>query len=129
VSPRQTQTTGIQIAWCCRACGNFYVLALGFCRRCYDRRRRSEEFFGGFRELVLTRDGCCQVCLGLESLVVHHRRPGRDKPSWQITVCRRCHVRLHRRSQLPADYGELFFRLWQEQHPGWPAQLRLPLVS
>jgi 5-methylcytosine-specific restriction endonuclease McrA len=104
-------------------------VARSCCRRCYDRRRRSDAYFGGYRELVLTRDGCCQVCLALERLVVHHRRPGKDKPTLQIALCRRCHVRIHRRYQLPGSYEELFFTLWQEQHPGWPAQLRLPLVT
>ena len=117
-----------QTAWCCRACGSCSVLARGWCRRCYDRRRRSDTFFGGYREGVLIRDGCCQVCLALDGLVVHHRRPGTDKPTLQIALCRGCHVRVHRRYQLPGDYEELFFRLWQEQHRGWPAQLRLPLA-
>ena len=105
------------------------MLARGWCRRCYDRRRRSDLFFGGFRDVVLARDGCCQVCLAFERLVVHHRRPGRDKPALQIALCRGCHLRVHRRHQLPGDYGELFFRLWREQHPGRPAQLRLPLAA
>jgi 5-methylcytosine-specific restriction endonuclease McrA len=104
-------------------------LARGCCRRCYDRRRRSAKYFGGYREAVLTRDGCCQVCLAFEPLVVHHRRPGTDKPTLQIALCRRCHVRVHRRHQLPREYGELFFRLWQEQHRGRPAQLRLPFAA
>jgi 5-methylcytosine-specific restriction endonuclease McrA len=85
--------------------------------------------FGGHRETVLRRDGCCQVCLARERLVVHHRRPGTEKPAWHITLCRRCHLQLHRRRQLPGVYGEVFFRLWREQHPGSPAQLRLPLAT
>ena len=52
-----------QPAWWCRACGAVSVIALGWCRPCYDRRRHSRRFFGGFRETVLTRDRCCQVCL------------------------------------------------------------------
>jgi len=86
------------------------------------------RFFGGQREAVLERDGACQVCLADHPLLVHHRRPGTERPLWQITLCLRCHVRLHRRRQLPGEYSDLFFRLWREQHPGCPAQLRLPLV-
>lgn len=104
------------------------LVARGWCRRCYDRQRHSVRFFGGYREQVLTRDRCCQVCGAGQRLVVHHRRPGTDRPGLQITLCVRCHVRLHRRRQLPGHYGELFFRLWREQHRGRPAQLRLPLT-
>jgi len=118
-----------QTAWWCRACGSAELIALGWCRRCYDRKRHSRRFFGGFREAVLTRDGCCQLCLTGQRLVVHHRRPGTEKPAWQITLCRGCHARLHRRQQLPGVYGALFFRLWREQHPRSPAQLCLPLAA
>ncbi len=117
-----------QLAWWCRACGSAPLVAGGWCRRCYDRRRHSRRFFGGHRETVLTRDGCCQVCLADRGLVVHHRQPGTERMQWQITVCVRCHARVHRRHQLPGDYSDLFFRLWREQHPGRPAQLRLPLA-
>jgi hypothetical protein len=62
-------------------------------------------------------------------LLVHHRRPGSEKPARQITLCVHCHPRLHRRHQLPGVYGELFFRLWRELHPRAPAQLCLPLAA
>ena len=119
-----------QLAWYCRACGSATLIALGWCRRCYDRRRHSRLFFGGHREAVLIRDGCCQLCLAPEGLVVHHRRRlAQNRPADQIAVCRRCHARLHRRGQLPGVYSDLFFRLWREQHPHTPAQLRLPLAA
>jgi len=118
-----------QAAWWCRACGNPALVARGVCRACYDRRRRSRLFFGGFREQVLGRDRCCRVCLADRQLLVHHRRPGKEKPAWQITLCRGCHARLHRRGQLPGVYNALFFRLWREQHPRSPAQLCLPLAA
>ncbi len=123
-----------QRAWWCCACGSDALLARGLCRACYDRRRRSELYFGGYRETVLTRDGCCQTCMAVEQLVrerliVHHRRPGSNKPAAHITLCRRCHVRLHRRRQLPGFYSDLFLRLWLEQHPAGPVQLRLPLAA
>ncbi|MDQ2842869.1 MAG: HNH endonuclease [Acidobacteriota bacterium] len=109
-------------------------MARGFCRVCYDRRRRSQIFFAGHREAVLRRDGCCQTCLAeeqlvLRALIVHHRRPGCNQPAVHITLCRGCHARVHRRQQLPGFYSELFFRLWREVHPGAPAQLRLPLAA
>ncbi len=75
------------------------------------------------------RDRCCRVCLTELGLVVHHRRPGTNRPVDQIALCRRCHARLHRRRQLPGEYSDLFFRLWREQHPGRPAQLRLRLAA
>ena len=123
-----------QRAWWCCACGSDALLARGLCRACYDRRRHSELYFGGYRETVLTRDGCCQTCLAVEQLVrerllVHHRRPGSNKPAAHITLCRRCHVRVHRRRQLPGFYSDLFLRLWLEQHPASPVQLRLPLAA
>jgi hypothetical protein len=123
-----------QPAWWCHACGSAALVARGLCRACYDRRRRSGQHFAGHREAVLTRDLCCQTCLAdarivARALVVHHRQPGVNKPAAHITLCRRCHVRVHRRNQLPGWYSDLFFRLWQELHPGAPAQLRLPLAS
>jgi hypothetical protein len=116
-----------QPAWWCRACGSPELLAHGFCRPCYDRRRRSALQFGGFRETVLARDGCCQLCLSRQQLLVHHRQPGKNRPALHITLCRRCHAPLHRRHQLPGFYSELFLQLWREQHRHSPVQLRLPL--
>jgi hypothetical protein len=110
-------------------------VARGWCRACYDQHRRSALLFGGHRDAVLQRDRCCQLCVAEERrvipspLVVHHRRPGVNRPQLQIALCPRCHVRLHRRRQLPGVYSEVFFRLWRELHPGVPAQLRLPLAA
>jgi 5-methylcytosine-specific restriction endonuclease McrA len=124
-----------QTAWCCRACGSAALLARGFCRACYDRRRHSLRYFGGHRESILARDRCCQTCLSesgrvlASPLVVHHRRPGNNQPALHIALCRSCHLRVHRRRQLPGLYSDLFFRLWRELHPSVPAQLRLPLAA
>ncbi len=118
-----------QSAWWCHACGNPFLVARGLCRACYDRRRHSEQCFAGHRETVLTRDGCCQLCLSNQRLVVHHRRPGTNRPGSHITLCRRCHVPVHRRRRLPGFYSDLFFRLWREQHPRSLAQLCLPLAA
>jgi hypothetical protein len=114
-----------QAAWCCRSCGSAALLARGLCRACYDRRRCSEQFFGGYRETLLTRDSCCQLCLSEERLLVHDRQPGRNRLASQITLCRRYHVPVHHRHQLPGFYSDLFLRLWREQHPNRPVQLRL----
>jgi hypothetical protein len=123
-----------QPAWWCRLCGSAALVARGYCRACYDRCRHSDTCFAGHRDAVLTRDGCCQTCLAearvvAQALIVHHRRPGVNRPGVHITLCRRCHQRIHRRQQLPGFYSDLFFRLWREVHPGTPAQLRLPLAA
>jgi hypothetical protein len=118
-----------QPVWRRRSCGRAVLLARRFCRRCYDRRRHSERYFGGYREAALTRDGCRQPCLARTRLVVHGRRPGCNRPTLHITLCLRCHVRIHRRQQLPGFYCDLFFRLGREAHPATPAQLRLPLAA
>ena len=124
-----------QRAWWCGVCGSGTLLARGYCRACYDRRRHSLRYFGGLRERVLERDRCCPLCLEergrvIESrLVVHHRRPGSNQPKLHIALCRRCHLEIHRRRQLPGLYSDLFFCLWRELHPDRPAQLRLPLAA
>lgn len=102
---------GQQAAFWCRSCGSDALLAGGLCRACYDRRRHSHRFFGGQRERVLRRDGCCQLCLARERLLVHHRHPGQN-----------------RRHSLPDVYSELFLQLWREQHPELPVQGRLFLL-
>lgn len=114
-----------QVSFCCRHCGGLTLLAGGLCRGCYDRARHSRLHFAGCREQVLARDRCCQLCLAEEKLLVHHRRPGAERPALQITLCRRCHTRLHRLLRLPGQYSALFWILWREQHPHLPAQLAL----
>ncbi len=118
-----------QQAWWCRVCADPSLAVGGLCRRCYNRQRRNATYFGGFREQVLARDRACRLCIAREKLVVHHRRPGVNRPALQITLCIPCHVRLHRRRQLPGFYSDLFLRLWCEIHPGLPVQLRLPLAA
>jgi hypothetical protein len=119
----------MQSAFWCRACERTDLYAHGWCRPCYDRHRHSEQYFGGHREAVLTRDGCCQLCLAPQRLLVHHRRPGQNRPALQITLCRRCHVPIHRRYRLPGFYSDLFLQLWRELHPDLPIQLCLPLAA
>ena len=52
----------------------------------------------------------CVVCCSPSRLVVHHRAPGQNEPNLLVTLCVRCHVRLHK-------------ALWKEQ----PVQLQLEL--
>jgi hypothetical protein len=125
---RAGRLPGQQAAFWCRSCGSDALVAQGLCRTCYDRRWHSLRYFGGLRDRVLERDRCCQLCLSEKRLVVHHRQPGQNRPALQITLCRRCHVPIHRRHQLPGVYSELFLQLWREQHPQAPVQLRLPLA-
>jgi hypothetical protein len=113
----------------CRRCAHPSRAAAGLCRRCYDRERRNAIHFGGFRDQVLERDRACRLCVAGERLVVHHRQPGLNRPDLQITLCRRCHLRVHRRQGLPGFYSDLFLRLWCEIHPDLPVQLRLPLAA
>jgi hypothetical protein len=116
---------GQQAAFWCRCCGRDALVAQGLCRACYDRRRHSLRCFAGQRDRVLSRDGCCQLCGSRERLLVHHRVPGHNRPALHITLCRRCHVPVHRRHALPGVYSDLFLQLWREQHPKFPVQGRL----
>ena len=45
------------------ACGSLDVVARGMCPRCLARQHHDKEYFGGYQEHVLTRDGwTCQGC-------------------------------------------------------------------
>src|ERR1700686_4694120 len=85
---------------------------LGCCRLCYQRRYHSSRWFGGLRELILKRDRFkCRVCGVGRRLVVHHRDE-RNARSWLITLCIRCHVRLHRSLRLRYWGPETLLGLW-----------------
>lgn len=66
----------------------------------HDREKRN---YDGKREAVLRRDkGRCRVCLKYGNIVHHddgngrgHKRPN-NKMKNLITVCRACHVRIHK---------------------------------
>ena len=60
-------------------------------------------------------------------LVVHHRDE-RNAKSLLITLCIRCHVRLHRSRRLRYWVPEALLRLWCELHPAAPLQLQLPFA-
>ena len=102
------------------------ALARGLCRPCYDRQRLARLRFAGHREPVLNRDARrCAVCSSPERLVVHHRAPGQNEANLLVTLCVRCHVRLHKAERLPALVPDLLLTLWAEQHPEHPLQLQL----
>ena len=106
-------------------CGRDLPSVAGLCRRCYFAAWRSRSYFGGYRDRILARDGCCQVCGGESGLCVHHRRPANNDEELLIAVCRACHARLHKRYQLPGWAPPLLIALWEEQHAGSPVQLQL----
>ena len=66
-------------------------------------KRQDEEYFGGQREAVLTRDGnrcavpgCTTLKRGKRSIAVHHRKPGTSDPKLMITLCLACHAKVTR---------------------------------
>ena len=105
-------------------CGNARVLALGLCATCYTLKRQDEEYFGGQREAVLTRDGnrcavpgCITLKRGKRSIAVHHRKPGNSDPKLMITLCLACHAKVTRTLHLRREWPPLLRTLWREQHP------------
>lgn len=119
---------GEQLALLC-ACGKrpIAVKRWGCCRACYDRRHHSLRFFGGLRERVLQRDRCrCRGCGVSSALVVHHRAPDNQAASL-ITLCIRCHMRVHRSFGSRYWFPQVLLRLWRELHRREPVQLQLAL--
>ena len=113
----------VQRSICC-PCGNDQVLALGLCATCYTLKRQDEEYFGGQREAVLTRDGkrcavpgCTTLKRGKWSIAVHHRKPGNSDPKLMITLCLACHAKVTRTQYLQRKWPPLLRMLWREQHP------------
>jgi hypothetical protein len=115
----------VQLSFLC-PCGKRIALkALGCCRSCYDRRHHSLRFFGGLRERVLERDRFrCRGCSKRSALVVHHR-DRRNRADLLVTLCIRCHIRIHHSSGLRYWFSEMLVRLWRELHPNDPVQLQL----
>jgi hypothetical protein len=100
---------------------------MGCCSLCYYRQYHSWRWFGGLREAVLKRDRfSCRACGARRYLVVHHRE-ARNEKSLLITLCIRCHARLHRSRRLRYWVPEVLLGLWCELHPRGPVQLQLPL--
>ena len=113
----------MQRSICC-PCGNDKVLALGLCATCYTLKRQDEEYFGGHREAVLTRDGnrcavpgCTTLKRGKRSIAVHHRKPGNSDPKLMIALCLACHAKVTRTQYLQREWPPLLRMLWREQHP------------
>ena len=83
------------------------------------------RFFGGLREKVLERDRYrCRACGGRGRLVVHHRASS-NSSALLVTLCIRCHTRIHRGSGLKHWLAGTLLRLWRELHRRAPVQLRL----
>jgi hypothetical protein len=115
----------MQLSFLC-PCGERIALkTLGCCRSCYDRRHHSLRFFGGLRERVMERDRFrCRGCGKRSALVVHHR-DRLNRADLLVTLCIRCHMRIHRSSGLGYWFSEMLARLWRELHPNDPVQLQL----
>ena len=125
----------IQRSICC-PCGNDKVLALGLCATCYTLKRQDEEYFGGKREAVLSRDGnrcavpgCTTLKRGKRSIAVHHRKPGNSDPKLMITLCLACHAKVTRTQHLEKDWPPLLRTLWREQHPKGHEQVQIDFTS
>jgi hypothetical protein len=117
-----------QLSFLC-ACGKRLIelKTLGCCRRCYDRRYHSLRLFGGMRERVLERDRFrCRVCGARQRLLIHHR-DRHNEPKVLVTLCSRCHVRIHRSLGVRHWLSGLLLKLWREPHRHEPMQLRLAL--
>jgi hypothetical protein len=56
--------------------------------------------------------------------VVHHRDQS-NCVKLLVTLCIRCHIRIHRSSSLRYWFSEMLMRLWRELHPSDPVQLQL----
>lgn len=69
-----------------------------------QRLAREQRHFSGNRQAVLKRDDYkCRQCSATEKLVVHHEdKNGRGRPDPNnemdnlITLCRSCHIQVHR---------------------------------
>jgi hypothetical protein len=125
MGPIEGRGQAVQLSFLC-PCGSRIALKnLACCRSCYDRRHHSLRFFGGLRERVLVRDRFrCRGCGKRSALVVHHR-DRRNRTNLLVTLCIRCHVRIHRSSGLKYSFSQILVRLWRELHPNAPMQLQL----
>jgi hypothetical protein len=89
--------------------------------------RHSVRFFGGMRERVLERDRFrCRACGTERRLLVHHRTLN-NEPQVLVTLCIRCHVRIHRSLGVRYWLSGLLLKLWRELHQDEPLQLLLAL--
>src|SRR5579863_7814580 len=116
----------VQVALFEEACGcGLTAVKRGLCSRCYAKGWYDRRHFGGHRQAVLERDGWqCRGCEGRELLIVHHRT-GEQSPAQMITLCARCHARVHRLQAIRYWVSPVLLMLWEEQHPNQPLQLQL----
>lgn len=75
----------------------------------------NKERYNGYYYIVLKRDECkCRLCGSIENLCVHHidgfseEKPQNSEANKMITLCRSCHIRIHRREgfDIPSDILE-----------------------
>jgi len=118
---------GITQILCACGTGPIEMKTLVCCRRCYDRRHHSLRFFSGMREHVLERDRFrCRACGQQRRLLVHHPDL-HNEPKLLVTLCSRCHVRIHRSLGVRCWLSGLLLKLWRELHQHEPVQLPLRL--
>jgi hypothetical protein len=114
------------------ACGRGTPVVAGLCSACYRAQVHSRAYFAGNRDEVLDRDRRrCRICgagNGGRRLHVHHREPGNPDPARLISLCARCHGRIHRLGAMRVWLPEAMVELWAEQHPAVPIQLQFPLL-
>jgi len=77
--------------------------------RRYKRINKDRGRFGGNRQRVLERDNFeCQLCASDEQIVIHHidgttnrksQKNANNDLSNLITLCRKCHLRVHRQGE------------------------------
>jgi hypothetical protein len=76
---------------------------------------------------VIRRDGFrCRACGANSRLLVHHRATNSEERSL-ITLCVRCHIRVHRWRWFRYRVSSTLVQLWTELHAGAPLQLQFPL--
>lgn len=113
---------------CACGCRPIELRGLRCCRLCYCRQYDSLRWFGGLRELILKRDRFrCRACESARRIVVHHRDESNASPLL-ITLCIRCHVRLHHSRRFRSWVPEVLLGLWNELHPSAPLQMQLPFA-
>src|SRR3990167_4819061 len=74
--------------------------------RRYKRINKDRIRFGGIRQSILERDGfVCRLCVSDSKLVIHHidgttnrksQKNANNDPTNLITLCRKCHLNVHK---------------------------------
>ena len=70
----------------------------------------------------------CRGCGKRSALVVHHRER-HNRANMLVTLCIRCHIRIHHSSGLRYWFSQMLVRLWRELHPNAPMQLQLTFAN